>query len=755
MKNVGESLFKKLSYFVLTLIAGLTVFFAFQIPNIKFDYNFEDFFPKHDSETDYFFNHRERFESDNDFIVIAVENQEGILDSTFLRKIHTCAEEIESVPSVKWTRDITHEKERFIYPGGMTGSRPYIDFQDLDLKRDSSNIFENQELVNTLVNKKGTALAIFVRHNDYLAKKKSEKLVGQIEKIIAKYNFDEVHVAGRIVGQIFYINTMTEEMGLYVGLSMVLVVLFLLFAFRSVWGLMVPLIVIIASMIWIVGFMAWIDAPINILLTILPSIIFVVGMSDVIHLVSKYFELLRQKYDKFTSIKIAFKEIGMATFLTSLTTSVGFFSLWFVNVKPIQNFGIFVGIGVLMTFIITFSVLPFLFYHTGVPKVVKDKSSSFWFPVMRNIFLFTIRKRKLLPWISILVIIVFSYGASRIVVNNYLMDDMDPDIDIKQSFNYIDKDFGGVRPFEMAVTLTDSTKSLWDTEVLKKIEQVEVYLKNEYGVDIKNSLVHSVRILNRAKHAGDTSYFKVPDSQREIKSIRKVLRMADRGKYIRRIVDSTGYITRISGTIPDWGNIRSRKENDSLRQFIEENVNTKELDFRVTGSAHLLDKNMRYMSGSLVRGLGTAILIVALIMGLLYKSLRVVIISIIPNIIPLVVIAGIMGFFGINLKITTAIVFTISFGIAVDDTIHFLSQFKLELDKGKSVIYALKRTYLVTGKAIVLTSVILISGFLLLLLSDFLGTFYMGLMICITLFVAILADFFVLPLLLLFWYKKR
>jgi predicted RND superfamily exporter protein len=643
----------------------------------------------------------------------------------------------------------------FIYPNGITGSRPYINFEDIDFSRDSAGIFENKELVNTLINEDGTAVSVFVRHKSYINKKKSDKIVQQITEISEKYDFQKVRMAGRTVGQIFYIDTMTYEMATYVGSSMILVVLFLLIAFRSAWGLYTPLIVIVGSMIWVIGFMAWIDAPINILLTILPSIMFVVAMSDVIHLVSKYIEFLRDGKPKFEAIKTSFKEIGIATFLTSITTSIGFFSLLYINVKPIQSFGLFVGIGVLMAFVFTFSTLPFLFYYTKVPKIVKNEKSNFWQPLMMRSFLFTLKNRKWIPWVSVFIIGLFAYGATTIVSNNYLMDDMDPQTSIKKDFNFFDEEFGGIRPFEMAIILKDSTQSIWDIETLLEIEKVEHYLSNTYGVDIKNSLVHSISILNRANHAGDSSKFQVPNSKSKIRRFKRMLKVADQGRFIKTFLDSTESRSRISGSVPDWGNIRSGKKNDSLNIFIDKNINTSYLEFKITGSAHLLDKNMSYMSASLVKGLSFAIIIVALIMGLIYKSFRMVIISVIPNIIPLIIIAGVMGFFEINLKITTAMVFTISFGIAVDDTIHFLSNFKLELNKGKSVLYALKRTYMSTGKAIVLTSIILISGFLLLLMSDFLGTFYLGLMICITLFVAILADFYVLPLLLIYFYKTK
>lgn len=753
LKRVGEHTFKRLSYFILAVVLIITVFLGFQIPNTKFDYNFEDFFPSQDEETDFFFAHRALFESDNDFILITIENEGGVFDKEFLTNVRSYSKEIDSLDLVQFTRDITTEEEPFIYANGMTGSRPYINLEEVDFARDSAEIFKNKELINTLINEDASAISVFVRHNDYLSKEKSDLIVEQIKELSDNYKFDKVRMAGRTVGQIFYIDTMTVEMSTYIGAGMALVVIFLLLTFRSLWGLNIPLIVVLGSMVWILGLMAWLDFPINILLTTLPSIMFVVSMSDVIHLVSKYIELLRDGRSKFEAIKTSFKEIGIATFLTSLTTSIGFFSLLFVNVKPIQSFGIFVGIGVLIAFVFTFSTLPFLFYLTKSPKVARNEKSNFWLPVMRRSFLFTLKNRKWIPWISVAIIGLFAYGATLIVTNNYLMDDMDPDTSIKKDFNYIDKEFGGVRPFELAVTLKDTSGSIWTVENLKEIEKVENYLRNSHGVEIKNSLLQSISILNRASNAGDSSNFNVPDSKRKIRQFKRMLKIADQGNFIRTILDSTETKARISGNVPDWGNIYSTKKNDTLYSFIDENIDTQNLDFKITGSAHLLDKNMSYMSGSLVKGLSFAILIVAIIMGLIYKSMRMVIISVIPNIIPLIIIAGVMGFFDINLKITTAMVFTISFGIAVDDTIHFLSKFKLELNKGKSVLYALKRTYLSTGKAIVLTSLILVSGFLLLLMSDFLGTFYLGLMICITLFVAILADFYILPLLLIYFVK--
>ncbi|PWH86129.1 efflux RND transporter permease subunit [Brumimicrobium oceani] len=747
-----EKKLKRISYFVLTVVILITGFLAFQLPKSTLNYNFEEFFPAQDEDTDFFFNHRTLFESDNDFILIAVERENGIFDQTFLNDVNSYVGELSALPNVQFTRDITNEKETFIYSGGMTGERPYIHLDSNQFIQDSLHIYKNKELVNTLVNAEGDGLTIFLRHEDFLSKKKGEQLVNDVKSVTQKYDFENVRMAGRTVGQLFYVDTMVTEMTTYVSMSILLVIVFLVISFRSLWGLMVPQIVIVGSMIWIVGFMAFIEKPISILLIVLPSIMFVVAMSDVIHLISKYLELLRAGHPKLEAIKIAFKEIGMATFLTSITTSIGFFSLLFVNVIPIQDFGLYTGIGVLMAFVLTYSTLPFLFYLTKVPAVGAKNGKNFWRPIMRKVFLITLRNRKIIPWIGIVVTLVFAYGASKIVVNNFIMDDVSTESTVKQDFDYFDSKFGGVRPFELAISLKDSTKSIWSLDRLKEIEKVENYLTNEYGVNVNLSLIQYISILHRASHAGNTDYFAIPDTKQDLNKYKRMLKIANQGKFIRTVLDSTEHTTRINGGVPDWGNLKATSENEKLNKYITQEGLDEHLNIQITGTAHLLDRNMSYMSSSLVEGLVFAILVVSLLMALLYKSLRMLIISIIPNVIPLIVIAGVMGYFGINLKITTAIVFTISFGIAIDDTIHFLSNFKLELKKGKSKLYAIKSTFMGTGKAIVLTSAILVGGFSMLLMSDFMGTYYMGLMICITLIVAVLSDLFILPLLLLYFY---
>jgi len=756
-KNVGESQFKKYTIVSIILLVLLTGFFIVGSTKMKVDYDFEKFFPISDKETDFFNEYRLKFESDNDFLLIAIENNPTVFDLGFLKKVKNFQNEVNKLSTVVFSRSIVSEKELYIFPGGGgTASRPYINFEKDRLKKDEQDLMENVEMVNTLVAKDKKSMCVFVRHEDFLSKKKSDQLIEDVNELLSKYKFDKVRTAGRTVGQKFYIETMSFEMILFVSLSFVLILFFLYIAFRSVWGLLMPQLVIFGTVIWVVGFIGWYGEPVSIVMSVLPSIIFVVAMSDVIHVMSRYLDAFRTGIGKFESIKLTIREVGMATFLTSLTTAIGFFSLYFVNVQPIQVFGLIAGTGVMIAFVLTFVLLPIIIYYFPDPKYIRESSEDpFWKKRLSKWFIWVTRNGKLIITISVVFIVLSVIGGLRMQTNNFLMDEISATAPIKQDFNYLDEHYGGVRPFEVAVTLKDTNLNFWDKEALEAVESLENYLENEYGATIKISLVKAVKLMNRSSHAGRTDYYSIPNQQGQITRFKRPLKRAGRGKLYSTFMDSTETVMRVSGNIPDWGNQNITKKNKAFFSFLKKSDFGKVIHVQITGTAHLLDKNINYLSVSLVKGLSVSVLIVALIMGLIYRSFSIVIISIIPNLIPLIFIAAIMGYFGINLKISTSIIFTIAFGIAVDDTIHFLGKFKFELMKGRSKLYALKRSYLTTGKAMLITTFILCAGFILLVFSSFQGTVVMGVLLCFTLFLALIADLTLLPVLLLLFYRKK
>jgi predicted RND superfamily exporter protein len=312
-------------------------------------------------------------------------------------------------------------------------------------------------------------------------------------------------MAGTTAGQKYYIYKMNFELILFAALSGILIVLFLFIAFRSGWGIIVPQVVIVSTVVWVLGGMGLFDTPMNILLTTLPSILFVVSMSDVIHLVSRYLDALRDNHPKFEAIIMTLKEVGLATFLTSFTTSIGFLSLYFVNVQPVKTFGLVVGIGVMIAYLLTILCLPILFYYTPAPKIIHKQDDSFWTKRLPKWYKWIIGNGKRILIGNAILVGISLAGIYFIEADNLIMDDISEKEQIKQDFNYLDTHFGGFRPFELAVTVKDTKDNIWNPEYLETIDKVENYLENVYGVELKNTLVLSLKVLNRSSHAGNPS----------------------------------------------------------------------------------------------------------------------------------------------------------------------------------------------------------------------------------------------------------
>lgn len=755
IKTDSQSL-KSLAKYISLAVITITLFLAFQWKNIGFSYDFDDFLPQQGETATVFKDFKTKFSSDYDFLLLAVERNEGVFDSAFLKSVVRLEASIAQTKDVTAVRSLLSMSEFRVMPGGAVVEIPYIHLDSLRLDKDSTRIFGHKELVNQFISENGKSLCLFIKHTDFLSKSGSDSIVNNLTATIDSYGFENYHLIGRTVGQKYYVDKMQHEMILFISLSVILVVIFLWIAFRSIWGILLPQIVLYLAAVWVIGLMGAFREPINILLVLLPSILFVVGMSDVVHLVSKYLDNLRDGLSKNEAILNAVQEIGMATLLTSLTTAIGFISLIVIPVKPIQSFAIFVSLAVVITFLITILTLPILFLYSKTPVVVEKYKNPFWRKNLAKSFKWTIRNQKYIPIAFLLAALVFVIGITKLEANNYVMDELKDDNPIKMSFNFIDENYGGIRPFELLITIQDTTQnSFWDLKVINEMEKVQNYLEKEYGLQRALSLITVLKTANRSFKSGINTNYKLPEKEADIKRFKKQLERLEGGMILKVLIDSTQQYARISGTIPDWGNNLVSEKNKAFEQFVADKIDTRLIAVNLTGTAHLIDQNLKLLSYNMLQGLLLASVIIAVLMSLLYRSLAMTLISLIPNMFPLIVVAGLMGYLGINLKISTAITFTIAFGIAVDDTIHFLSKFKLELNKGKTMIRALRTTYITTGKAIIITSLILFSGFFMLVLSDFEGTYAMGALVSVSLLVAVIADLLLLPILLLWFYKPR
>lgn len=741
---------KIINYSVLVFVVAFTILCAFKIQNLKFDYDFEAFFPNEDNELEVYETHRNRFEWDNEFVLLGLENKSGIFKKDFLTKVESLTNELKTIRYIDRVISPTNIKNV-----SLSGLAPvqkrllHIDDESL-YKEDSINIYNTPELIGSFFPRDAKSLSIFIKTEEGLSKVKCDSLSNNIQIAFNKQHFDEIHFVGRIVAQDVYLKNLEREFVYFLGISFVLVIFFLWLSFRSVYGIVVPLTIVIVSIFWTLGIMAMMHQSLDIMTVMLPTMIFIAGMSDVVHFFSKYFEELAKGTEKQKIYPLILKEVGFPTFLTLITTVVGFLSLLFSSIKPIKDFGIYTSVGIIIAFCLTYTLLPALLYFFTPKKLVSVHThDNKTYNIMRNILFWIFRNQKTILITTCLLVALSIIGVYNIKVNNILLEDLSDSVKIKQDFNFFDKHYSGVRPLELAIEIKNKNKTVWDYDIMKQLNTVDEFLKTEYHAGFMYSPAMLTKTINKALNGETSGEGKFPNKE-EYEDVKKQLIENKKNKDLKRIITIDGRYARINGKINDIGSIVVNEQNKRFKEFLKKNINSDDIEIKITGAAHLVDRNNEYMVSNMTQGFLFSIIVIALLTYFLHRSWRMVLVFILPNFIPLLIIAGIMGFAGIELKAATSLVFSIAFGVATDDTIHFISRLKIELGYGKSLVYAFKRTYFETGKPIILTTFILMGGFISLMVSDFQSTFYFGFLICITIIIAVIADLFLLPV-LLFW----
>jgi predicted RND superfamily exporter protein len=750
-----KDLVKVFAQTTVVVIALITVAAIFQLPKAKFDYKFESFFPPSFPDMRFYYDHVEKFASDNDFLLVGIRNEKGIFQEEFLRNVDSLANALEALPHVEKATSPTNLKNPIIGPMGVIKA-PFLKMEEPSrYALDSTRIWETPGLVGSLFSSDAKSVTIFLTIAGSSDKKRNDSTVVAIEAITESFPFEQTHVAGKIKGGMYFIRQLQRELVVLMCCSFLLLVVFLYFSFRSLWGVLIPIIIVGIALIWMVAFMATLGKEITFMTVLMPSILLVVCVSNVIHIVQKYLDELRHGRTKTRALWTAFKEIGLATFLTSFTTAVGFMSLYPSAIMPIKEFGWIMAIGVYVSFGLAFSLLPSLLYLMKKPKVSGlHAHDTFWNRHLHSLFIWLINRRTGVLAVSFLLMFLSIVGLLQIKFDNSFIDDFASSEEVAADYLFFEKEFSGFRPFEISLATGHDSLTFYNMKVVRELDKIEQGVQEIYGAGFIISPNTFIKGTRRAVNGGFANEYKLPADEDELKSVIRNVKRLPR-------VDIRSYLTddkkeaRISAKTLDRGGHINRQLNEKFKEYMRTNVDPAIIRYQLTGMPYLTDKVNEFLAQNILSSLTIAFMVIALIMGVLFKSLRMIVIAILPNMLPLLLIAAMMGTFGIDLKISTSIIFAVAFGIAVDDTIHFMGKFRIELSKEKSVLYALKSTFLTTGKAIVITSLILISGFSLLIFSQVSSTFYIGLLVGTTLLFAVLADLLFLPVLVMMFYGDK
>ncbi|MCH7399144.1 MMPL family transporter [Belliella sp. DSM 107340] len=749
---------RKASLIGLGIALSISVMLVLLRPQVVFDYDFEQFFPQEDEDLTFYQNFREKFENDNDYLLIALGTENGIFDPVFLDKAMNVQTELEGLEFTERIVSLLTLKEPIINAFGVR-YRSVLDWESEEsLQESKQNLTSHPQYSGNLISEDGRYLLLVLRNEQLISKEDGDLLYQEVNKILGDSDFHKFYTAGKIKAQGEFVDLLQEEFAFFLSISIVLIMLLLLFIFRTWWGVLLPLIVLLFGIGWTIAIILLTGKALDVMSVMQPTILLVIGLSALVHYLTLFMYKLRLGIPKDEAIRLTFKNLFLAIFLTCFTTALGFSTLYFTSAISLKLFGIYTALGVMVMFVAVILITPGLLYLFSPSKVMKRSNPvGFWQRILAIAFRW-IMSHKVLVLASFSIVSILSVVAlANLKINGYLLDNLPREHELVQEFEFFDKEFGGSKPLEFFLEVGEDGDQIFQYEVLKEIEKLEDFVQESYESGAIISPFSLVKLLNQAQNSGNNKAFAMP-SQGQYQRLKPYLSQAiSQADY--SLISEDQRQGRLSTRTADIGSYKSAKIKKALESFVDNEIDGKLLKVRLTGTSNLIDKSHVTISDQMTKGLGVAILLVGLIAGFLFRSWRISFLILLPNVLPLLWMCGVMWFLDIDLKLTTAVIFTVAFGIAVDDSIHFMTKLQAELKKGRSILYALKRTYLETGKAIVLTSVILVSGFLVLTLSEFGVTFYTGLLISLALVFAVLADLMLLPILLLpmqrIWNKRR
>lgn len=723
------------------------------LPQLKTNIEFSNFFPKGDKELLYYNKITKKLGNNDHFIAIAIVPEKTVFDYNFLKKVDQFTKESAKIPNIESASSITNLSR---YSNSLFGlfPIPYIHLdQEEKVKQDSVLIYKNYELTQQYIDRDASCVIVIIKLKENLTMETNDSIITQVENLLMKYAFHETHIMGKKLIEVYYKRLMSSELSMSILGSISFIILLLALFYRSLKESVLPLIIMVITLLIFYGFLAFTGRSLGIMSSLYPTIILIAGISDSIHILNKYKLEINNGHSSQSAISKVIHEVGMSLFLTSLTTAIGFLTLTTSVMPALQKFGIEASISITLAFLISILLLPALLLV--LPNKKKKKSVLTilsWSSISNWIYQIVTKKKRWVLGLTIICILISFIGMSKINTNNLQMANIPNSHTLKKDYAYFDQNLGGARSFELIIKIKDSTM-INQAENLKDIRKLHDYLNTIPSLHYVVSPITYYHGISKI-YEDNLSSLDITSSDRQLNKYEKRISGYTKNKKWK-LVDSSLKYGRITARIPDLGRKEVKKLNDQINKWIGQEMNTSRMDFQFVGMDLMIDHGHEHRINNMIWGILLAIIVITTLIGILFKQFNLVIIILIANVIPLIIIAGLMGFFGIELRGTTSIIFAVGFVIAVDDTIHFLSKYQIERKKGFSVNQSIETTLLEAGKAISITSVILFGGFIVLLHSAFGDIYYVGFMVSFMVLFTLLLDLFLVPVLLQLLYKTK
>jgi len=542
-----------------------------------------------------------------------------------------------------------------------------------------------------------------------------------------------------------------DEIGLFILAALGVTSLIFFFFFRSVRATIISMITVCIGVMWAFGIIGLLHYEITVLTALIPPLIIVIGIPNCIFLINKYQQEIKKHGNQAKSLQRVITKVGNATLMTNITTASGFATFILTDSTLLKEFGIVASINILAIFVLSLLIIPIIYSYMNLPRRKHLKHlNKRWIGAFVGWMEKMVRHRRISIYITSIVLLVASIiGIYTIKISGSLLEDMPEDAQFFQDIKFFEEEFDGVMPLEIMVD-TKRKNGVLKSANLKRMEELENHIADFPEFSQPVSVTRLVKYSKQAFYNGEAKYYQLPSSQEQNFILPYAKGFSSNENLLTAYVDSTGRYARITTYMKDIGTDKMEELEEDLWQEIHKIFPEERYEISMTGKALIFQKGTNYLVKNLIISLSLAILLIAIFMAWMFRSFRMIIVSLVPNLLPLLVTAGMMGFLGVPIKPSTILVFSIAFGISVDDTIHFLAKYRQELKANnwkikRSVYAALKET----GVSMFYTSIVLFFGFSVFMISSFGGTVALGGLVSATLLFAMLANLLLLPSLLL------
>ncbi len=744
----------KIRIFIIGLFVALAIVSGFYLTKLKFSFDFEQFFPQGDEDLEYFREFVKEFETDDNFMLVAVRREGGIFDQAFLEKFHDLTIKSRDLPNVVQSISLTKIGYPIKTPFAIT-TVPAIHVNNPEwYDRDRARLLQDERFVHNLISQDGKTLILYLKLVDAIQLDQAKELMRALRKLLESYQFEAYHLLGRPYFQTQLVEMEIEEVTKSAVISGILVSLIFFFIFRRFWGVVIANTSILMGMLLFLGYMGAFARELSAMSALYPILMIIVGTSDIVHFMSKYVDELRKGKTRDKAMVLTIKEIGLTTFVTAATTAVGFASLLTNKVAPIRDFGVNAAVGVLIAYVTTLffsSALMSFFSVHQITRFTEEQAS--WERAMLWLHGFTKRNPRRITWAALAATAVCFIGISSITTNYEIVNNLPVNSKIREDFTFFEREISGFRPMEFAGYLQGAYKAE-DFEVLQELDKLEQHLKQYPAIQAVNSVTSVYKSINQMYAGNNPKAYHLPEDEIKFGEYRRIANKIPQPS-MNVVVSKDQKKVRITSRVLDVGADSIQIMERHISNWITENINPDIVQFKITGTGLIMDKNARYIRANLLQGLGISVGIIGIMMALLFLNWRFLLIAMIPNFIPLFIAGAFLGFTGIELEAGISIIFSIVFGIAADDTIHVLGKFKLERQNGLSVEEALRVTMVETCKPITFTTLILFFGFLVMLFSQHPPSYNAGWLIAITLASGLLCETFLMPVLIRTFIKNE